>query len=158
MTSVSRIRLQRSRKGRKSSGQDWRSITLPVPIILRKSDPFVTSGAFNLPWQKYLVIHFYLTVWAMWGLRQNGSSGWPASWQQREKVSQIRGNKGCFPKNCWCEGRTDIFSLSWEQTPAADRMEEREEVGHLTNSIVLSRLLPQGYYLPWSLGFTILLL
>lgn len=28
-TSVSRIRLQRSRKGRKSSGQDWSSVTHP---------------------------------------------------------------------------------------------------------------------------------
>lgn len=77
------------------------------------------------------------TVWAVWGMGQNGSSGWPAapsqlcfgqaaahgsddstwkkalskhwsrgstnsqdmraSWLWREKVSQTRGNKGCFP-------------------------------------------------------------
>lgn len=76
VASVSSIRLQRSRKGRKSSGHDWRSITFPLPFILRKSGPFVTRGAFNLPWQKNLVIKFYVlhmeTVWTAWGLDQMG--------------------------------------------------------------------------------------
>lgn len=50
------------RKGRRRTGQNSRSIMLTVPVILRKSGPFVTSGDFNLPWQKNLVINFYLTV------------------------------------------------------------------------------------------------
>lgn len=139
VASVSSIRLQRSRKGRKSSGHDWRSITFPLPFIPRKSDPFVTRGAFNLPWQKNLVIKFYVlhmeTVWTAWGLGPNGSANWLASWQWREKASQIRGNKGCFPKNCWPEEQSEVFPPSWEQTPAAEGMEEREEVGHLINIV-----------------------
>lgn len=133
------IRLQRSRKGSKGSEHDWRSITFPLPLIPRKSGPFVRRGAFNLPWQKNLVIKFYVlhmeTVWTAWGLGQNGSAKWLASWQWREKASQIRGNKGGFPKSFWSEGRSEVLSPSWEQTPAAEGMEEREEVGQLISVV-----------------------
>lgn len=85
VTSVARIRLQRSSKKRKNSGRDWSPITLPVPVILRKYGAFVTSGAFNLPCQKNLVINLYLAVW---DLGQNESSGWSASWQQKKRKHQ----------------------------------------------------------------------
>lgn len=120
-------------RGRGGRVVDWTGGLLCCLSQLRKSGPFVTSGAFHLSWLKNMVINFYLTMEAMWGLWQNGSSNWPASWQHREKAWQVKGNKGCFPKNCWCEGQTEILSLIWQQTPAADGMELREEVCHLTN-------------------------